>query len=122
MKNREFYKEQIENFKGYGFCNEFVKPVILKKQTCDGYCITCRLLQAIWLDEKYVEPATLIDWSKVAVDTKILVRNTSDAKWFRRRFAKYENGHVCAWACGADSWSADGDEGSWKYAKLAEEE
>ena len=36
-----------------------------------------------------------VDWSKVQVDTKILV--SGDGKdWYRRYFAKYENGFIYA--------------------------
>ena len=69
--------------------------------------------------EEYKEPET--DWSKVAVDTPILVRQTKDGEWLRRHFAKYEDGDVYAWDVGRTSWSADGVN-TWKYAKLAESE
>ena len=64
-----------------------------------------------------------VDWSKVKVDTKILVRDYEQADWVKRYFAKYENERVCAWTRGGTSWSA-GDKGvrGWDYAKLAEEE
>lgn len=44
--------------------------------------------------------------------------------WFNRYFAKYENGIVCAWACGATSWSTDNKKTTtqaWKYVKLLQE-
>ena len=66
-----------------------------------------------------------IDWSKVAVDTPIFVRDskTEDAAWQRRHFAKYENGVVYAWLLGNTSWSAshDDDISAWNFAKLTEE-
>ena len=66
-----------------------------------------------------------IDWSKVAVDTPILVRDskTEDAAWRHRHFAKYENGIVYAWLSGCTSWSAYHDDSifAWEFAKLAEE-
>lgn len=75
-----------------------------------------------WLNSEYVEPP--IDWSKVAVDTPILVRNSEEETWRKRYFAKYENETVYAWDGGKTSWSV----GSklrifdWKFAKLAESE
>lgn len=75
-----------------------------------------------WLNSEYVEPP--VDWSKVAVDTPILVRDSEKESWRKRYFAKYENGMVCTWGYGATSWSARGtdDMGVWKMAKLAESE
>ena len=65
-----------------------------------------------------------VDWSKVAVDTPILVRDSeSEAAWRHRHFAKYVNGVVYAWLSGSTSWSASNDDNvfAWKFAKLAEE-
>lgn len=74
-----------------------------------------------WLNSEYVEPP--VDWSKVAVDTPILVRDSEKNVWKKRYFAKYENGMVCTWGYGATSWSADSDNVcDWKIAKLAESE
>ena len=75
-----------------------------------------------WLNSEYVEPP--VDWSKVAVDTPILVRDSKGSVWRNRYFAKYENGKVCAWLGGATSWSAERSSNitDWKMAKLAESE
>ena len=63
-----------------------------------------------------------IDWSQVAVDTPILVRDCDNEVWYKRYFAKYENGKVYAWGVGSTSWSSDGNPIiGWEYAKLAEE-
>lgn len=61
----------------------------------------------------------IVDWSKVAVDTPILVRNNG-CVWTKRYFAEYKNGKVRTYFNGATSWSSDGRMGSWEYAKLAE--
>lgn len=74
-----------------------------------------------WLNSEYVEPP--VDWSKVAVDTPILVRNSEKNSWEKRYFAKYENGIVYAWENGVTSWSTgSGDVTDWEFAKLAENE
>lgn len=62
-----------------------------------------------------------VDWSKVEVDTKILVSNHGDV-WHKRYFAKYENDKVCAFVGGATSFSKGGCYISWKYAKLYKED
>ena len=85
MKNYEKYAEEIREYKGSGFCKDFVKPCILKSDNCNGLsCCACQLLQMIWLLEDYEEPE--IDWNKVAVDTPILVRDTEYEDWYRRHF------------------------------------
>ena len=65
----------------------------------------------------------VIDWSKVPVDTKVLV--SDDGKeWIRRHFAKYEDGKVYCFDSGATSFSVqddDSDINGWKYAKLYQE-
>lgn len=83
---------------------------------------SCRFKARKWLDSEYVEPP--IDWSKVAVDTPILVKDVKSGEWNRGYFAMYENGTVFTWYHGATSWSAEGesDIASWKFAKLAESE
>ena len=82
---------------------------------------SCRFNACEWLDSEYVEQS--VDWSKVAVDTPILVRDSREEAWMKRYFAKYENGMVCTWGYGATSWSADSDNVcDWKIAKLAESE
>lgn len=64
----------------------------------------------------------IVDWSKVAVDTPILVKQYEQDKWEKRHFAYFKDGRVCAWLCGATSWSADyeGDTTDWNFANLAE--
>ena len=64
----------------------------------------------------------IVDWSKVKVDTPILVKQYEQDEWEKRHFAYFKDGKVCAWLCGATSWSADyeGDTTDWNFAKLAE--
>ena len=120
MKNYEKYADEIREFEGTSFCNKFVIPRILKSEYCGGvYCDKCRMCQLLWLLEEYEEPET--DWSKVEVDTPILVRQGKNGTWLERHFAKYENGDVYAWVDGQTSWTGE-DEIKWKYAKLAENE
>ena len=65
----------------------------------------------------------IIDWSKVPVDTPILVKDFKEYNWERRYFAKVENDKVYAWDGGATSWSVGNSKccfTSWRHAKLAE--
>ena len=119
MKNYEKYADEIREYKGENFCKDFIKPYILGTDHCNGIdCIRCSVLRALWFLEEYKEPE--VDWSKVAVDTPILVRQGKSGRWFERHFAKYENGDVYAWVDGQTSWTG-ADEIKWKYAKLAED-
>ena len=74
-----------------------------------------------WLNSEYVDPE--VEWSKIPVDTPILVRDSEDEEWKKRYFNKYSNGTVCAWSEGMTSWSADGENDycEWDYAKLADD-
>ena len=74
-----------------------------------------------WLQSEHVEQ---VDWSKVKVDTPILVGNTENDVTHKRYFAKYEDGKVYTWGGGTTSWTVSGeyDVTFWKYAKLAERE
>ena len=124
MKNYEKYAEEIKNYNGVNFCNNFVIPVIRKGCECLSSCEQCRMLQNIWLLEEYEEPE--VDWSKVEVDTPILVRDGEDTEsatvvWLKRYFAEYKDGLVYAWTNGRTSWNEDEMYG-WQYAKLAESE
>lgn len=64
----------------------------------------------------------IADWSKVAVDTPILVKDDCDEEWVKSYFASYKNGEVRAWMGGRTSFSVKNktDTFGWKYAKLAE--
>lgn len=86
---------------------------------CDFGYSDCNEKTLKWANSEYVEPP--VDWSKVAVDTPILVRDIESDAWTRRYFAKYENEKVYAWDSGSTSWSAYRSI-YWKMAKLAESE
>ena len=121
MKNYEKYADEIRGYNDIEFCKDFVKPYIFKSDECIGIdCIRCSMLQMLWLLEEYKEPE--VDWSKVEVDTPILVKNTENEEWNKRYFARYENGTIYAWGDGRTSWTVyDSDVTlGWNYAKLAE--
>ena len=121
MKNYEKYADEIRKYKGDNFCKDFVVPYVLKLEKCgDITCNRCRMLQMLWMLEECKEPET--DWSKVKVDTLILVRDSEDRGWIKRHFAEYKDGFVYAWRDGHTSWTTYGMPTAWKYAKLAESE
>lgn len=67
------------------------------------------------------EELGIVDWSKVAVDTPVLVSN-DNKEWIKRYFARYEDGNVYCWISGKTSWTAfcELSIGHWNYTKLAE--
>lgn len=122
MKNYEKYKRELKAYRMGNFCDDYVKPDVLKLKKddeCGHDCVRCLVLQTIWLLEEYEESE--VDWSKVEVDTPIFVKNSEDEMWRKRHFAKYENGNVYAWSNGFTSWT-ENYMASWKYAKLAKDE
>ena len=68
------------------------------------------------LDFTLYTPPT--DWSKVEVDTKVLVRDYDDEVWTRRHFAKYENGTIYVYSVGTTSFTTDMFLSSYNQAKL----
>lgn len=121
MKNYEKYADEIREYNGINICSEFIKPHILEADNCNGIdCQRCAMLQMLWMLEDYKEPE--VDWSKVEVDTPMLVRASEDGDWLRRHFAKYEDGTVYAWEAGCTSWTESSNPTAWNFAKLAERE
>lgn len=127
MKNREKFAEQIIDItlqkneiavnltSGYPCaCTEIRCSECLFNGKSKG----CRVLLREWAEKEYEEPH--VAWSKVAVDTPILVRDSEEEVWKKRHFAKYENGIVYTWFRGETSWSGSGNRTGWKMAKLAE--
>jgi hypothetical protein len=68
------------------------------------------------------EELGIVDWSKVPVDTPVLVRSCKESEWRKRYFAFYKAGKVHTWDSGATSWSKERIENTswWNYVKLAE--
>ena len=62
----------------------------------------------------------IVDWSKVKVDTPILVDETERLQ-VKRHFARFDGEHVYYYGNGRSSWTFDSTESiSPKYVKLAE--
>ena len=127
MTNFEKYKDlildSIANGWGVGI-DEYTKQITncfnVSCADCEfrsnGASCAARLIK--WLYEEYQEPE--IDWSKVEVDTKVLVSDDGE-EWHKRHFARYEEGIVYVWNYGGTSWTTDLME-AWECSKLAEED
>lgn len=72
-----------------------------------------------WLLAEYKEPE--IDWSKVPVDTPVLVSD-NNRDWYHRHLAKVIENRPYIWGDGRTSWTTDGNDVLYKYIKLAEVE
>ena len=94
MKNYEKYADEIKEYNGDSICTDFIEPYILKSinaKCINTSCPKCHLYRTIWLMEEYEEPE--VDWSRVKVDTPILVRQGKNEEWRKRHLAKYRNGN-----------------------------
>ncbi len=128
MLNIEKFYDELRELKVMPLCFSMIDG---RLEACTGQCACCQFDKGEpdcaenckkWLFSEYKEPE--VDWSKVKVDTPILVKDILKSEWIKRYFAKYENGRVYAWKEGKTSWSAVNEHNvnSWKYAKLAESE
>lgn len=82
----------------------------------DGRCTQKRLER---LQREYKEPEVEVDWSKVEVNTPILVKKGINDEWTERYFAGYIDGKVCAFNVGQNSENFNCIY-VWYFAKLAE--
>ena len=86
----------------------FVDKIFVVKKAA---FLTDNNLELIW--ER--KPAT--DWTKVAVDTKVLIEFSG--KWNKRHFAKYENGKIFAYTYGTTSFTGSNNSGITYWGKNA---
>ena len=102
----------------YGMCNE--------KCPLNTINYRCTYFEIYYFDkalEIVMEYDPKVDWSKVEVDTKVLVKSwETNNYWQRRYFAKYEDGNVYTYLDGLSSFTYDkckhGYLINWQYAKL----
>ena len=103
MTNKEKYGNEIIELAARKFGLKNGKPVLCTETKCkdcdfcekdSGLCKGSAYNFREWLNSEYVEPP--VDWSKVPVDTPILVRDIESDGWERRYFAKYEDNTVYA--------------------------
>lgn len=128
MTNYERYRSKIEKITRMGrmvaveektgkiaSCGEITCSQC-KFHSCNAE--NCGTIALTWADAEYIEPEE-IDWTKVPVNTPILVKGLINDTWAKRHFAKYEGGRVCAWEDGKTSYTTDKTT-FWCYAKLAD--
>lgn len=77
------------------------------------------IMRVLDSDDNLIWEREEVDWAKVPVDTKVLVRNSKDEEWHKRYFSKYKDGRFYTFDTGGTSWSTS-DETFWKECKLVE--
>lgn len=97
-----------------------------KVKTCSKWdCVNCLFYESNdcikaredWLGQPVLDPEKDIDWSKVPVDTPVIVWNTDEE--YRRYFSGIMNGCFGAYRDGRTSWSSiTGQIGYWNHCKL----
>lgn len=110
MKNKEKYREQIEDivFAGSDIavikttgepttCNDNIR--CKECLFCDGVNPGCYEARSAWLNKDADE----IDWENVPVDTLVEVSETGDTRWRKRYFAGKVNGRPTYFQNGATS-------------------
>ncbi|UMZ01795.1 hypothetical protein H8S51_008880 [Roseburia rectibacter] len=132
MLNREKYAKEIIEIACNGGNIAVVNGKLenCRKTQCNecnfngGTIRDCEIKTRKWANSEYVEPIEPpVDWSRVPVDTPILVRDSELFAWSKEHFAKYEDETVYTWDYGKTSWSTyDGKMSSYKYAMLPESE
>ena len=110
MKNKEKFAKEIVDMAcsrySIAFDKEANKLTACKNTPC-GKCAfyspssSCKDKCKEWSESEYKELE--VDWSKVPIDTLILVKDDEHDNWCKRYFAKYENGEVYTWTNGATS-------------------
>ena len=129
MTNKEKYAKEILDV----VCLTGKRPALVHGNiyVCTNtFCERCRFggfsncaTQFIkWAKEEYKEPE--VDWTKVPVDTKILVKVYKDTFWRKAHFASYEDGKTFAFPGGRSSWTTTSSVRpiAWNYAEIADPE
>ena len=80
-----------------------------KLRVYDGLLLTWKMSDMSYntvLDMDFTPYTPPTDWSKVKVDTKVLVRDWDDSEWIPRHFAIYKNGRIHTWNNGHTSFTS----------------
>ena len=102
MKNQKYFEKEILKIAITGQAvavhKDKLEPMVCTKEHCKD-CLNCgtngrckdkeKTVILDWMNEEYIDPAERIDWSKIAIDTPMLVRNEESDTW--------ENAHYEGW-------------------------
>lgn len=135
MKNKKKFKKELYELLVNGdklAVDSSGNPVSCDMITCND-CKLCPVIgfcpekRKEWLESEYVEPE--VDWSKVPIDTKVLVRDFEHDRWTPRYFAGVnKNGQFLVWVNGRTSFTVSPVDTNgvnttvWNYIKLYKED
>lgn len=126
MTNREKFRDELDNLLAAVVAIVDGEPVLCENANCSD-CLfreSCgekanRKKFRDWLNAEYQEPP--VDWSKVPIDTPVLVSDDGE-KWHKRYYAGVgDDGDPKVYSFGQTSWSGtDGARISYEFMRLAE--
>ena len=119
-------KENFETLKNKVFNDDKeATPFICKDIKNAASFAAAEFIQVAAMAQKFIASSEKnnqkeVDWSKVKVDTPVLVRSCETDSWHKRHFAKYEDGEVYVFASGFTSWTSGRLPVVFNFTKLAE--
>lgn len=134
MKNKKKFKKELCDLLCTGSSlavDQNGNPVPCNTLDCNHckFCSTisfCNEKRKEWLEAEYIEPE--VDWSKVPIDTKVLVADSVDGPWIPRYFAGLDKkGTPLTWQFGRTSFTSkdkrpEEKASVWEYIKLYDKE
>lgn len=108
MTNYEKYKELVIRCVLTDSICKLADEAYGNKSCGERTCKECAEFMAEWLKRECSE----IDWSKVPVDTPVIIKDKDVFTY--RHFAKYCYGHVYVYANGETSWTTNGEKEGWE--------
>ena len=135
MKNQKYYEKEILQIAIHGQAvavhKDKLEPMVCAKEHCKD-CLNCgangrckdkgKTVILDWMNEEYIDPAERIDWSKIAIDTPILVRNDECNIWERGYFAGIGKDGIFVYPNGTTNFTQSSREDKpvvYKHARLA---
>lgn len=134
MKNKKKFEKELYDLLCAGgilAVDQNDNPVSCYAISCD-HCklhsglYPCSCIREKWLESEYIEPE--VDWSKVPIDTKVLVADSVDGPWIPRYFAGLDKkGAPLTWQFGRTSFTSkdkrpEEKASVWEYIKLYDKE
>lgn len=126
MTNMEKYKDTLTDILSGVIAVVDGEPILCKNASCRECLFTknCGKYEhkhevIDWLNAEYQEPP--VDWSKVPIDTPVLV-SAGGKRWYRRHYAGTDDkGNPKVYLSGHTSWSTTNEEYiSPEFVRLAE--
>ena len=130
MTNKEKYAKELLDI----LCETGETPAMVKGKlvacdhtTCDEckfgkHTMFCSEKFTNWAKEEYKKPE--VDWAKVPIDTKVLVKDHEDATFLNAHFAYCKDGKPFVFPHGRSSWTVTSDMTicQWRYTEIADQE